>query len=235
MDRLVGDRTIPDTSGLGAGTVGRVGRNLHPTRQERPPAYDRNVPAAVGESANTSVERTDHSRTITTNPRNETMYKATTLITLIALSYACSPLRQMQTSTQEQTEISDTTLTELIRREIEHRFGTLRQTVVEFYPPAEIPPPPDPADLPDTLKAVLPPPKIPVRRSVKRITYTEASVQNDKAMLTDSISRSRINTAARSDTQTVTEEKPSNTVSGLKWAALLAGALLLILLFLKLR
>jgi len=163
------------------------------------------------------------------------MYKATTLITLIALSYACSPLRQMQTSTQEQTEISDTTLTELIRREIEHRFGTLRQTVVEFYPPAEIPPPPDPADLPDTLKAVLPPPKIPVRRSVKRITYTEASVQNDKAMLTDSISRSRINTAARSDTQTVTEEKPSNTVSGLKWAALLAGALLLILLFLKLR
>lgn len=140
----------------------------------------------------------------------------------------------MQTSTQEQTEISDTTLTESIRREIEHRFGMLRQTVVEFYPPAEIPSPPDPADLPDTLKAVLPP-KIPARRSIKRITYTEASVQNDKAMLTDSISRSRINTAARSDTQTVTEEKPSNTVSGLKWAALLAGALLLILLFLKLR
>jgi lipoprotein len=161
------------------------------------------------------------------------MYKTSTLIAVLTLACACSPLRKTQTVEHEQTEISDTALTESIRREIEHRFGTLRQTVVEFYPPAEIPPPPDPADLSDTLKAVLPPPKIPARQPVKRITYTEASMQNDRTTLTDSISRSRINTAARSDTQTVTEEKPSSGVVWLKWAALLAGLLLLILLLIK--
>ena len=118
----------------------------------------------------------------------------------------------------------------------------LRQTVVEFYPPPEHPSPTDKEknrNLPDTLRAVLPPPKIPAtgssRQSVKRITYTEASVQNDKLMQTASISHSRINTAARSDTQTIMEEKPSSGVAWLKWATALAGLLLLVLLFFKLR
>lgn len=162
------------------------------------------------------------------------MYKTSTLIAVLTLACACSPLRQMQTSTKEQTEISDTTLTELIRREIEYRFGTLRQTIVEFYPPAEIPPPPDPAELPDTLKAVLPPQKIPVRQPVKRIIRTEVTAQVDRSTSLDSISRSRINTAARSDTQIISEEKPSSGVVWLKLAAGLAGLLLLILLLIKL-
>ncbi len=75
----------------------------------------------------------------------------------------------------------------------------------------------------------------PVRQPVRRITYTEASVQNDKSTQTDSISHSRINTAARNDTRIVTEEKPSSGVAWLRWAAALAGLVLLIILFLKLR
>lgn len=168
------------------------------------------------------------------------MYKTTTLIALIALSCACSPLRKTQTTIREQTETSDTTLTELIRREVESRYGTLRQTVVEFYPPAEVTPPKAEEDeRPDTLRAILPPQKIPaansVRQPVKRITYTEASVRNDRTILTDSISHSRINTAARSVTQVVTEEKPSSGVAWLRWATALATILLLILLLIKLR
>lgn len=168
------------------------------------------------------------------------MYKTTTLITLIALSCACSPLRKTQTTVREQTETNDTTLTELIRREIEQRYGSLRQTVLEFYLPAEVPPPKAEEDeRPDTLRAILPPQKIPaansVRQPVKRITYTEASVRNDRTILTDSISRSRINTAARSDTQVVTEEKPSSAAAWLRWATVLATILLLILLLIKLR
>lgn len=145
---------------------------------------------------------------------------------------SCSPLRLTQTSIREQTETSDTTLTELIRREVESRFGTLRQTVVEFYSPAEVP---QPLNLPDSLRAILPPPKIPVHQPIKRITYTEATAQVDKIAATDSISRSRINTAARNDTQVQTEEKPSSSVAWLKWATALASLLLLILLFIKLR
>lgn len=168
------------------------------------------------------------------------MYKATTLITLIALSCACTPLRKTQTTAHEQTVINDTTLTKLIRQEIERRYGTLRQTVVEFYPPTEVPPPREQDDdRPDTLRAVLPPQKIPaansVRQPVKRITYTEATTENDRTILTDSISRSRINTAARSDTQVVAEEKPSSGVAWLRWGTALVALLLLILLLIKLR
>lgn len=153
----------------------------------------------------------------------------------------CSPLKKVQTEQHEALAISDSTLTSLIRQEIEHRYGTLRQTVVEFYPPTELPNPgkeqlPDSAD---TLRVLFPPPKIPatntIRQPVKRITYTEASVQNDKSTQTDSISHSRIHTAARNDTRIVTEEKPSSGVAWLRWAAALAGLVLLIILFLELR
>lgn len=160
------------------------------------------------------------------------MYKTATLLAIAALACSCAPLRQTQTTSREQIETSDTTLTELIRREVEQRFGTLRQTVIEFYPAAEVP---QPLNLPDSLRAILPPPKIPVRQPIKRITYTEAAAQVDKTTSVDSISRSRINTAARNDTQMQTEEKPSNGVAWLKWATALAVLLLLILLFIKLR
>lgn len=159
------------------------------------------------------------------------MPKTATLIAIMTLVCSCAPLRQTQTTSREQIETSDTTLTELIHREVESRFGTLRQTVVEFYPPDKVP---QPLDLPDTLRAILPP-KIPVRQPIKRITYTEATAQIDKTTSTDSISRSRINTAARRDEQVQTEEKSSSGAVWLKWATALAGLLLLILLFIKLR
>lgn len=171
------------------------------------------------------------------------MYPKITLLILTIAASGCSPLRSTQTERHEAFTISDSTLTELFRQEFERQIGTLRQTVVEFYPPAVRPNPgdeqlPDPAD---TLRTLFPPPKIPAvdspRQSVKRIIYTEASVQHDKSTQTDSISRSRINTAARNDTRIVTEEKPSSGVVWLRWAAALAGLvlLLLIILFLKLR
>ena len=161
------------------------------------------------------------------------MYKTSTLIAVITLTCACSPLRKTQIVEHLQTETTDTTLTSLIRREIEQRYGTLRQTVLEFYP-MDMPDSQD-DNLPDTLKAILPPQKIPARRPVKRITYTEASVHTDSSSAPDSISRSRINTAARSDTQVLTEEKPSSGVAWLRWATALATLLLLILLLIKLR
>lgn len=145
---------------------------------------------------------------------------------------ACSPLKKIEQSKHTDSTTTRDDLTNLIREEVEQRFGTLRQTVVEFYPAAEVP---QPLDLPDSLRAILPPPKIPVRQPIKRIIYTEAAAQVDKTTSTDSISRSRINTAARSDTQVQTEEKPSNGMAWLKWATALTALLLLILLFIKFR
>lgn len=169
------------------------------------------------------------------------MYPKITLIILTIAAAGCSPLRSTRSERHETLAIADSTLTTLFRQEFERQIGTLRRTVVEFYPPTEYPEPsddrfPNPTD---TLRAVLPPPKIPAanasRQPVKRIAYTEVSMQNDRTILTDSISHSRINTAARNEVQEQTDEQPSSGVVWLKWAAALVALMFLLLLFLKLR
>lgn len=161
------------------------------------------------------------------------MYPKITLLILTIAAGSCSPLRNTRSERHETLVISDSTIMELVRQEFERQIGTLRRTVVEFYPPAERSTPSD------TLCAVLPPPKIPETRvsqqPVKRITYTEVSMQNDRTILTDSISHSRINTAARNDVQEQIDEQPSNGVVWLKWATALVALTLLLFLFLKLR
>ena len=169
------------------------------------------------------------------------MYPKITLIILTIAAAGCSPLRNARSERHETLAIADSTLTMLFRQEFERQIGTLRRTVVEFYPPTEYPEPSDDR-LPnptDTLRAVLPPPKSPAasasRQPVKHIAYTEVSMQNDRTILTDSISHSRINTAARNDVQEQTDEQPSSGVAWLKWATALVALTLLLLLFLKLR
>lgn len=169
------------------------------------------------------------------------MYPKITLIILTIVAAGCSPLRSTRSERHETLAITDSTLTMLFRQEFERQIGTLRRTVVEFYPSAEYPEPSDERlpNLTNTLRAVLPPPKIPAanssRQPVKRITYTEVSMQNDRTILTDSISHSRINTAARNDVQERIDEQPSTGVAWLKWATVLVALTLLLLLFLKLR
>lgn len=137
----------------------------------------------------------------------------------------CSPLRNVQTEKHASVDIADTTLTKLVRQEIERNIGRLSQTVVEYYPPA------------DTLMTATLPQKIPQpRQPVKRITRTEYTTQRDKQTTTDSLSHSRINTAARNDEQTTIDEKPNTTVStSLKWSAACLLLVLLIMIILKLR
>ena len=169
------------------------------------------------------------------------MYPRIPLIILTIAASGCSPLRSTRSERHEMLPITDSTLTMLFRQEFERQIGTLHRTVVEFYPPTEYPEPiddrlPNPTD---TLRAVLSPPKIPAasvsRQPIKHISYTEVSMQNDRTILTDSISHSRINTAARNDVQEQTDEQPSSGVAWLKWATALVALTLLLLLFLKLR
>ena len=144
----------------------------------------------------------------------------------------CSPLRNVQTEKHTSVDIADTTLTKLVRQEIERNIGRLNQTVVEYYPPTELPP------TTDTLPAmVAKPQKIPQpRQAVKRIIKTEYTSQSDRQTTTDSLSHSRINTAARNDEQTAVDEQPNTTVStSLKWSAACMLLVLLILIILKLR
>lgn len=68
------------------------------------------------------------------------MYPKITLILLAATACGCSPLREMHSDRRTDTRIADSTLTERIRQEFERQLATLRQTVVEFYPPVQWPP-----------------------------------------------------------------------------------------------
>lgn len=158
------------------------------------------------------------------------MYKIT--LAAAVMLCACSPLKKIEQTTHTDSVSTCDDLTNLIRDETEQRFGTLHQTVVEFYPPGKVT---LSSDLADTLLSILPTSKIPAHQPVKRIIYTETSARVDKATLTDSISRSRINTAARRDTTVQIEEKPSGGVVCIKWATALSALLLLIFLFIKFR
>lgn len=168
------------------------------------------------------------------------MYPKITLILLAATACSCSPLRKMHSDRRADIRIADSALTVRIRQEFERQLATLRQTVVEFYPPVQWL---RPRRMSQSCRPIHSIRSFRRRRfpqrprpAVRRIIHTEAIAAHDRTMLSDSISRSRILTAARNDEQTALEERPNPTGTlWLKWTAACLLLVLLILLWLKLR
>ena len=143
----------------------------------------------------------------------------------------CAPLKEAHTEKHSELIIADSTLTRLIRSEIERSITTLTQTEVEFYPPQPEEPKAEPGKSPE---AVAPRRTTPRRGAVKRITKTEVVNGTESKSNTDSLSHSRINTAARCDEQSSLEESPNTSGSSwLKWCAGCLALLLLIIAILK--
>ena len=161
------------------------------------------------------------------------MYRKVITLTLATATLGCSPLKNAQTERHIDVAIADSTLTRLIRSEIERSITTLNQTVVEFYPPQ--PEQPKESSKEKEQKAVATPPPAPrPRGAVKRITKTEVVNGTESKSNTDSLSHSRINTAARCDEQSSLEESPNTSGSSwLKWCAGCLALLLLIIAILK--
>ena len=150
---------------------------------------------------------------------------------MLATTLGCSPLKNAQTERHIDVAIADSTLTRLIRSEIERSITTLTQTEVEFYPPQPEEPIAKPGKSPE---AVAPRRTTPQRGAVKRITKTEVVNGTESKSNTDSLSHSRINTAARCDEQSSLEESPNTSGSSwLKWCAGCLALLLLIIAILK--
>ena len=146
---------------------------------------------------------------------------------MLATTLGCSPLKKAQHERHVDVVIADSTLTRLVRSELERTMTTLNQTVVEFYPPQ--PEPPKESSKDQEQKAVATPPPAPrPRGAVKRIVKTEVVNGTESKSNTDSLSHSRINTAARCDEQTSLDESPNT--SGSSWLKWCAGCLALILL-----
>ena len=159
------------------------------------------------------------------------MYRKVITLTLATATLGCSPLKKAQHERHVDVVIADSTLTRLVRSELERTMTTLNQTVVEFYPPQPEEPKAEPGKSPE---AVAPRRTTPQRGAVKRITKTEVVNGTESKSNTDSLSHSRINTAARCDEQSSLEESPNTSGSSwLKWCAGCLALLLLIIAILK--
>ena len=146
---------------------------------------------------------------------------------MLATTLGCSPLKKAKHERHVDVVIADSTLTRLVRSELERTMTTLNQTVVEFYPPQ--PEQPKESSKEKEQKAVATPPPAPrPRGAVKRIVKTEVVNGTESKSTTDSLSHSRINTAARCDEQSSLDESPNT--SGSSWLKWCAGCLALILL-----
>lgn len=158
------------------------------------------------------------------------------LILLAVAAGGCSPLRNINAERHATLDIADSTLTALVRQELEGQVTSLTQTVIEFYPPAI----PVQSGSPDFARTVVAPPvdasiSVP-QQSVRRIVRTEVVAANDRTTVTDSVSRSRINAAARNDEQSVLDETPNTAgASWLKWTAACLLLVVIIALLFKLR
>lgn len=144
------------------------------------------------------------------------------ILLFIVLLSACSPLKRIQRSEKKDSVVVDKTVTELVRTEVEKQIGSLSQTIVEFYPPQELPV----IVIGDSTKPVVTP--------VKRIVRTEINTQSDKSTITDSIVHQDVNTQVKTDATEQIAEKPPVAVSWIKWAAIALIVILIILIVIKL-
>lgn len=149
------------------------------------------------------------------------------ILLFIVLLSACSPLKRIQRSEKKDSVVVDKTVTELVRTEIEKQIGSLSQTVVEFYPPQELPIiiSPTPKNYDDSTKFVVP---------IKRIVHTEINTQSDKSTVIDSTIHQNIQTQVKTDVAEQIAEKPPAAVSWIKWAAISLFVILIILIVIKL-
>ena len=151
------------------------------------------------------------------------------ILLFIVLLSACSPLKRIQRSETKDSAVIDKTVTELVRNEVEKQIGSLSQTIVEFYPPLELPAIsiPDRKVHSDSLspKVVAP---------IKRIIRTEINTQSDKLTITDSTVRQNIQTQVKTDLTERIVEKPPAAISWIKWVAIALVVILIILIVIKL-
>ena len=162
------------------------------------------------------------------------MYRKVITLTLATATLGCAPLKETHSEKHTEITIADSTLTRLMRAELERTMTTLNQTVVEFYPPQPAPEEKEKKQEDKPVAVVVPPVTPPTRGAVKRIVKTEVVNGTESKSTTDSLSHSRINTAARCDEQSSLEETPNTSgASWLKWGAGCLALLLIIIIVLK--
>ena len=142
----------------------------------------------------------------------------------------CSPLKQIHRTENKDSVIVDKSVTELVRNEVHKQIGSFAQTIVEFYPPQELPT----IGIPE-INIICDSASSEVAIPIKRIIHTEINTQSNWSSVTDSIVHQNIKTQVKTDLDEQIAEKPPATTQTIKWITLSLIAVLLILIILKIR
>lgn len=165
--------------------------------------------------------------------------KTICLLVLLLLAAACGPLRKTQChSITDSTSLDRSEIRKAVS-DVLHEWGTLSQTVVEFYPPTITPP----TELPEPHMVMQDslPAEEPLRvqtitqtaPAVRRIVRTEIAADAERLTATDSTVRNDIHTRRQSEQEDEVVEKPPSSVMAVKWIAVGLITLFLLLLILK--
>ncbi len=157
------------------------------------------------------------------------------VIVLSITLYACSSPKSLQATEQTQQLTQDKSLSDLVRSEVERQISSMKQTVVEYYPPNTVytvdtlsPRNREPKD-PKSKK----PPDEEVPQAIKSITTTEVHIETNKSSETQLSNQKDIVQCSDTDNTINTKEKPSNAAVIIKWFGIIFGILLIITIILK--
>lgn len=151
------------------------------------------------------------------------------ILPFLLLLCSCSPLKQVQRNEKKDSVVVDKTVTELVRNEVQKQIGSLAQTVVEFYPPQELPT----IGIPE-INIICDSASPEVAIPIKRIIHTEINTKSDRSSVTDSIVHQDIETSVNTNIAEQVVEKHPAAVSWIRWVAIALCAIVLILIIIKL-
>ena len=125
------------------------------------------------------------------------------LIILIFLC-GCRPLHKIQKKQYNDIIVADSTITQVIKKELKKQLTEVSTTVIEFEVADSVVPP----------VIVIDNKPIKVKQPVKRIIKREIKVKTDNTIEVDSTEHKQVIVIDKTETKVKTEEKPSNFVQG---------------------
>ena len=150
----------------------------------------------------------------------------TLLILLIFFSVGCRPLHKIQTKQYTDIIVADSTITQVVKKELQKQLTEISTTIIEF----------DVADSVDVPSIVVIDNKpIKVKQPVKRIIKTEIVQKIDNVTEVDSTEHKQVHVVDKTQIKVKTEEKASSFVRSAWVIAVIAFILLIALCVIKWR
>lgn len=171
------------------------------------------------------------------------LLKFCVVLVLSMITYSCAPLRKVNKEEYREQVITDNSIAELVKTEIQRQIGTISQTTIEFYPEINktnvdtflvV----DTDNIPKVSESTLrpkKPPSLTINQPIKKIITTQVDVETDNIKREDRVSVSDIIDVKDTDYKEETNDKPSGFSTSIKWIAIILAIILLIIIILKFR